>query len=893
MLVLSLFIAIASAPALAQSPAISRTQLNPTGRTLNMPVPLLDDDRQLGELIIRIETDDRILVRKEQLATLLAAALKPDAIERLNLVQDSGGLIELKILNNAGIRLDFDPSAVAVRVLPNVATRTSQSISMATASNQAPSSVLLKPSLVAGYLNVYGELSHVWQSQATQARPGVHVDLEAVLRAGAVVFEADATVDGIVDAEACPRNAYCNYAHEDGFKRRRTRLVYDLPDTAIRFQAGDVATEIAGQQTIRDVLGVAIDKAPRILQPDTYGRFSTSRSFTIDRPSEVDIIVNGIATRRMRLRPGNYDLRDLALVAGSNNLKIVIADDTGAQRTVKFTTFFDSKLLEPGKSEWSASGGVPSYTRDGSRAYVEDAYSVSGNYRQGISERITGEVSAQADQSVALAGAGVLASTPWGFFGTHASLTFTDGSLGFASEASWDLVSFRGLGAVSSTGVGQESLRFSADYRSPDFCQPGSYLATAGGLIYPQFNYWLRLSGSYTTPLMWGISATLAGRYAFANDKVPLAADYAVGYSDRYGIDLSLAGPLTDTVNTSITVGYSNEMLLRLSKPLEQGDDAEFRIMARISMRLGDRASVSASTDSLNKQSIASGHQSVGAGPGRWETYVDAYRSGLSGEASIGGSAAYYGNRAEVRASHTVAASEPYSAGVGPNGNDRSSIRLGSSLAFVDDTVAVGAPIRGGAFAVVAPHASLAGKEINVGMPEDKMARADRWGPAVVTDLPAYSSTSLPIDVVGLPIGYSLGAGTYDVRPPYRGGYLVEVGSAYSVSVFGTLLNATGEPLSLFAGVAFQDHNPKRQATVLTNAAGRFAVEGLAPGRWILDMSGDDGTIRYSIDVPKATEGLFRAGTLLPSGTGISSAGWDVTIRGAALSGRAMRAKSQ
>ena len=54
-------------------------------------------------------------------------------------------------------------------------------------------------------------------------------------------------------------------------------------------------------------------------------------------------------------------------------------------------------------------------------------------------------------------------------------------------------------------------------------------------------------------------------------------------------------------------------------------------------------------------------------------------------------------------------------------------------------------------------------------------------------DLPVYTANSIPVDVTDLPVGYSLGAGAFDVVAPYRAGYALEVGTASSVSAYGTL----------------------------------------------------------------------------------------------------------
>jgi outer membrane usher protein len=141
---------------------------------------------------------------------------------------------------------------------------------------------------------------------------------------------------------------------------------------------------------------------------------------------------------------------------------------------------------------------------------------------------------------------------------------------------------------------------------------------------------------------------------------------------------------------------------------------------------------------------------------------------------------------------------------------------------------------------------------------------ADSLGPAVVSGLPAYLPDTIPIDVADLPLGYTLGAGAFDTFAPYRGGYDLEVGSSYSVFAYGQLLHDDGAPLSLLTGVTYPADNPSKQVAVFTNRAGKFAADGIASGRWVIEMPTDAGSLRYVIDVPEGTKGLYQAGVLHP-----------------------------
>jgi outer membrane usher protein len=855
--------ATAANESIYQKPVSSK--LNSTGRAINMPVPLKEDGNALGEIIVRIDPDDSVLVPKVMLIEKLTPALDKASLERLHGTRDVNGQVSINDLKAAGFNVVFDPNALELKFLPTADQRPVGDLSLARRGSPQASSAAAKPAMMAGYLNVIAGADHVW---ANDIRPddktSARLDLQGVFRMWNIVFENEMTYEGEVDANTCPVGAKCVYDHTSGLKRRRTRLVYDLPDQLLRFQFGDADSWATGLQRSPDILGVSIEHSPRKLRPGENIRPTGKSSFRLERPADVEVVINGAIVQRLRLRPGNYNLSDLPLATGANEVQLIISDDTGDRRTLAFTTFFDGNLLGAGKSEWSASAGLPSYFRDNERQYRDDMVFATGFYRYGLTDQITAEAHAQGDNNVIMGGGGLFTATPWGFWGGQAALSQSqNGGTGYAVNINWDLINFNGLvGGAFNT---RETLRLAAEYRSTQFRTPGEFLTTASGILYPQFNYWLRLTGSYSVPIAWGVTATASVRYQFSDDKQVSLSPYTIK-GDRYGADLTLSAPLSSWASGSVTVGYSNESTLRYFSNPNSENEADFRVMARLYIRPEEKTRITASYDSQNKSTYVSAYRGDGRGLDRWETSVDVQHTGIDDRANVGASASYYANRAEVNVAHTSGFNNigngKFNTG---DADQRTSARVGTSLAFADGKFGVGQPIRGNGFAVVYPHESIQGKEITVGTGEDVRARANGWGNAVVADVPAYSPSSIPIDVADLPVGYSLGAGAFDTFAPYRGGYALEVGSAYAVSAYGTLLKTDGEPVALLTGTATPSDNPAKQVAIFTNGAGKFGAEGLAPGKWIIEMATDGVPTRYEIEVPKGTDGLFKAGTLKPA----------------------------
>jgi outer membrane usher protein len=289
--------------------------------------------------------------------------------------------------------------------------------------------------------------------------------------------------------------------------------------------------------------------------------------------------------------------------------------------------------------------------------------------------------------------------------------------------------------------------------------------------------------------------------------------------------------------------------------------------MARLFVRPDEETRITANGDSLNQDAYVSAYRSFGDGLGRWETTLDVQQNGVGNTANVGASAAFYGNRGEVRIGHNAGFDEVGWVGFNPAPlEQRSSLRVGTSVVFADGKFGIGQPVRGNGFAIIYPHDSIAKNAISVGTGEDVRAHSDFLGYPVVTDIPAYTRSTIPIDVADLPIGYSLGTGAFETNAPYKAGYALEVGSSYSVSAYGTLLKADGEPVALLTGVAFPADKPQKQIAIFTNGAGKFGAEGLAPGKWVIEMATEGAPTRFEFEVPEGTDGLYKAGTLTATG---------------------------
>ena len=378
------------------SSASRRSRLNPTGRDIEIEVPLKLDGDRLGDVAIKITADDKVFVDAKLLKTYLGKTFKQEiltaaletpedqatqvadatvagkkeagaassivqkaSIEKVpepgQLGQEKPTYVALDLLIAKGLDMRYNPNDLELQVEPKVDQKLPGDISFAPKAEEDSAS-LEKPAYASAWLNMSMVASYV--SQSSSGSTGVEFpsfNFDGAARIGAFVLEGEGSFY-TGDAKGFAQSYFQDYV----FYRRGTRLVYDMPDDAIRIRAGDVTPDFSGFQTSTDLLGISATKSYQQLQPGKSIRPTGASSFRIDRPSTVDILIGDALVRRLRLGPGIYNLSDLPLQAGANDIKLVIEDDTGAKQTLEFTAFSGFELLAPGVSEWSAGAGVKS-----------------------------------------------------------------------------------------------------------------------------------------------------------------------------------------------------------------------------------------------------------------------------------------------------------------------------------------------------------------------------------------------------------------------------------------------------------------------------------------------------------------------------------------------------
>lgn len=788
-----------------EAPASARGRINPTKRTLRFVVPLNDGETYLGDVDLAVTPDDTLSVATPRLLQLLEPVLKADGFARLRTMVGSDSSVSAAQLATQAIGIDYDSQKLSLAIRIPVAARRTASVSLRNRSDMG--STTLAPARLSGYVNLRSAIDVIERGEERGIVAPVSL-VDGAVRAFGVVAESE---------------GYVSFRREDPrFRRTGSRLVYDDLAHTLRWGLGDVRPFARNFQSSPSVAGLSVARFYNILDPQREVRSSGAQSFSLFGTSTVETVVNGRVVERKLLQPGTYNLQDFPLAEGGNDVRLNIQDETGKRRTIEFSLYSNQALLEPGATELAGFSGVyASATRTGI-AYSK-TWTGQGFVRRGFSQQFTAGVNFQADRRAKQAGTELLFGTGFGLVGTDLSVSRrTSGRDGFAGAVRFEKIVQNGSSGRSQT------LRGLVEYRSAGFAVPGA--------LVPVERLNLRASGGYAVTFGRDLFAALDGQYA--RDRIERRSNYSI----RASGGLRLTERIALVGEAEVRKGRDTRGLL-------------FRVGIR--QRFGERASAQLDVDS-HGTARASVQDGGGRGVGAWSGSVDVTRDRSA--TALNAAATLATNRADFGFEQAVA----YDSANHRFGQIRSSFRAATSIAFADGSFAVGRPVQD-AFLIAAPHRSLHGRSVRID-PQDKSeeAHSDRFGAGLDGSLSAYSKRTIVYTVPDAPPGYDLGQGNVELRPPYRGGYRLEVGSDYHLLVLGRLLDREGEPVSLLAGKAIDLKALKRPAvTLFTSRGGKFGVQGLRPGKWRIEMPTEPPT-NYEIEVKDDPSGTVRLGDVRP-----------------------------
>jgi outer membrane usher protein len=809
-------------PTVTTGPAPNKAAPLPTvAHPYHIILSLKDGYRYIGDVMAAISPDGTVALNSAQVLNLLKPLLNGESFEALTRAlagQKEAGLDDYA---KAGIKVRYDSVQLQIVLDIPPGARLIQNLSVADLDHEIVGEVT-RPANFSGFLNLRGSIDYVERGGETGIQDPL-VLLDGAVRGAGTVLESEGQFEP---------------GQKSGkLSRQGTRLVFDDDSHIMRWTLGDLRVLTDGFQGSRDMAGLSVMRLYDQLSPQMNVRPRGNRSFTLTQASTVQTFVNGQEVQQVRLDPGSYNAGNFPFVEGANDVRLLITDSSGKIESLNFSLFFDRAMLRSGLTEFGLFAGVASDAVTPNISYPNPKPLFTGFVRHGFSDYLMAGANVQADSKVQMGGFTGLWGSPLGTIGFDLA-----GSRNiYAGEGYAINLGFNRL--YQDTGnFESQTISASFEMRSRNFSIISSSDNPPGldtSKLLPNNPYLFEASASYGRSFGQYTYVQLDGSYAKGRD----------GKEDVGTIRSSAGYAMTTDTNFNVSVQYA-------TGGFQQGWSAGIQLTYRFNDHSNSRAEYETQSNMrrLNYQT------SVGRGTGAWNASGDV--ESTPGSVNFNGSADYAFNRAQVGASQAAT----YDLHGSSVKDVRTSLHAGSSVAFAEDSVALGRPIFD-SFALFKAHPTLGDSRIVVEpSPEGELARSDLLGPAVLSDLGSHSLRTVAYDVPAAPAGYDIGSGSFRAVPPYRSGYEIIVGSDYSLMALGRLLDRNGEPVPLLAGQAVEQAPGGKTVTLFTSRDGRFVAQGLRPGHWRIEMP----TIphaTYDLVIEKGPTGLVQVGDLKPERT--------------------------
>ncbi|WP_157490804.1 fimbria/pilus outer membrane usher protein [Enterovibrio coralii] len=274
---------------------------------------------------------------------------------------------------------------------------------------------------------------------------------------------------------------------------------YDNPNAPYRFSLGDVESGVSGYLSNISMGGLSIESDYAELQPQRMVGPGNNQELILQESAEVEIEVNGQVIFSGRQEAGRFNLMNLPMVNGANDITVHVTYLSGKQETFVFTQFYNSNLLDKGMVNYAFTAGVPSVFADKGIDYT-NTWAMTGFVEYGVSSSLTVGANGLAAKYGNLLGGLATVGTDWGNLSSRLSFSEYDhGDVG-------NILSFGFESAVIGASESQTpNLRLSAEFASDYITSP--WEAEALPVSYDR----------YLANYMWSIteqwSATVSASY--------------------------------------------------------------------------------------------------------------------------------------------------------------------------------------------------------------------------------------------------------------------------------------------------------------------------------------------------------------------------------------------
>lgn len=592
----------------------------------------------------------------------------------------------------------------------------------------------------------------------------------------------------------------------------------------------DSSVVFAHRETANIVtIGDSISGGLNWTRPIRHGGFQLSRDFSLRSdivtaplpsvggsaavPSTVDVYIDNVRIASQDIGAGPYRLTNLPVSGESGTARVVVRDVTGKETVSSLPFFTSSRLLAPGKFDYSLDIGAPRHNYAIKSFDYDRTVMGMGSLRYGLSDRITLEAHAEGTKGLANGSLGATFSAgQFGLFTLVGGASWHRNNMGGLAYASWNKTLW-GVSVNLSTqrtfgkfeDVASVTARPTPAPASGDLADSGFYLLSRSPKVPKAVD---RISLGYPIAKWNGtLSLNFVNVERADGDKSRLASvNYSQTFAKKYNAYIGGFIDLADRRTAGITAGLSftlgDDIIISTNTARERnGRAASFEALKPLGQKEHDYG-----WRLFDQEGTTSLRGATGAYRSPWarlEAGVRQDRNHLGGHAEIDGALI-----------------------LSPNGGIHAAPRVSDSFAIVD----AGAP----------------GVEV---LHENRVIGKTGWrGTLVVPDLRSYQRSKIALNAESVPGDKLINLTDTEVMPGYRGSVSV---SAKAMSVKDTarvtILDAHGAPFPPgfrvehkeaektytigYGGIVYVPQVAEENTLVVLHGASRCSVRFLASER--------------------------------------------------------------
>lgn len=614
--------------------------------------------------------------------------------------------------------------------------------------------------------------------------------------------------------------------------RLMSSAIRDDPENLRRWVVGDFFTPSRDFGAGVNMGGISISKLVGIDPYYVQNPMQNIRG-SVALPSDLEVYLDGQRIRTERLRPGEFELRDILAYGGARTVQLVLRDAFGRVQQLDYSFYFSDQPLREGLHDYSYNLGA---IRRGygvqSSHYGPAAFTAF--HRYGVSDGLTVGLRAEATRELLSAGP---------------SATLVLGSAGVLNLAMGASSIGGRHGNAASVGYNYQSGRWNLGFLVRR--DAGDYAALGDPVTVANRAYEGSIAMGYNFPGHGTLTLShlaLTTRVAQAGAPAAAAQPFeTIALTPRSVTDLSYSVPLVPG-KVSLTARLSR------IKDAQSRTEAFVGLTYFLDQRYTATASLRADKSSNAQFVQLSKNQPAGEGLG----YLVAAdredgRDLTSGQ--LRGSLQYNARAAIFRGDY----SRHQSRGPG-QGSDDWRVSAAGGVAYVGGYLGLARPITD-SFGVVKVGALA---DVPVFVNNQPMGKTDVQGRLFLPTLAAYYDSSVSIGTEAVPIEFSIAATARKVLPTLRSGVVVDFAVVKIRAFSGTLMSRQKEEAARV--VEFQEASLAVEGRLRRFQIGRggdFYLENLQPGRYPATVQVEGRACVFDLTIPESEETLVELGKVV------------------------------